>query len=111
MPLNRSCCHGDRGSARHERADLVGIGWQATAQRLRNELLGACRPTAGKRKGMRSRLYEQRCRPPRNLRVFYVATIGETGYVLHAFQKNTQKTSKADLDLAKQRYGEIGNER
>ena len=44
-------------------------------------------------------------------RVFYVATIDETVYVLHAFQKKTQKTSKADLDLAKQRYGEIRNER
>ena len=44
-------------------------------------------------------------------RVFYVATIDETVYVLHAFQKKTLKTSKADLDLAKQRYGEIGNER
>ena len=44
-------------------------------------------------------------------RVFYVATIDETVYVLHAFQKKTQKISKADLDLAKQRYGEIGNER
>ena len=45
------------------------------------------------------------------LRVFYVATIDEMVYVLHAFQKKTQKTSKADLDLAKQRYGEIGNAR
>lgn len=44
-------------------------------------------------------------------RVFRSATIDETVYVLHAFQKKTQKTSKADLDLAKQRYGEIGNER
>lgn len=44
-------------------------------------------------------------------RVFYVATIDETVYVLHAFQKKTQKTSNADLDLAKQRYGEIRNER
>ncbi len=44
-------------------------------------------------------------------RVFSVATIGETVYVLNAFQKKTQKTSKVDLDLAKQRYGEIGNQR
>lgn len=44
-------------------------------------------------------------------RVLYVATIDETVYVLHVFQKKTQKTSKADLHLAKQRYGEIGNER
>ena len=44
-------------------------------------------------------------------RVFYVATIDETVYVLHTFQKKTQTTSKADLDLAKQLYGEIGNQR
>ena len=43
-------------------------------------------------------------------RVFYVATIDETVYVLHAFQKKTRKTSKADLDLAKQRYEDIGSE-
>ena len=29
-------------------------------------------------------------------RVFYVATIDETVYVLHTFQKKTQTTSKAD---------------
>lgn len=44
-------------------------------------------------------------------RVFYVTTIGETVYVLPAFEKKTQKTSKADLDLAKQRYAEIRSER
>ena len=40
-------------------------------------------------------------------RVLYIATIGETVYVLHAFQKTTQKTSKADIDLAKKRYVQI----
>jgi phage-related protein len=44
-------------------------------------------------------------------RVLYVATIGETVYVLHAFQKKTQKTPKADIDLAKKRYQELTERR
>lgn len=41
-------------------------------------------------------------------RVIYVAKFAETIYVLHAFQKKTQKTAKADIDLAAQRYKLIG---
>lgn len=37
-------------------------------------------------------------------RVIYVAKFAEAVYVLHAFHKQTQKTAKADLDLARQRY-------
>lgn len=37
-------------------------------------------------------------------RVMYVTTIGDAVYVLHAFQKKSQKTPQADIDLAKQRY-------
>lgn len=37
-------------------------------------------------------------------RVFYVATIGEAVYVLHCFEKKTQRTAKADIDLGKTRY-------
>jgi phage-related protein len=33
-------------------------------------------------------------------RLIYVANIGDAIYVLHAFQKKTQATSKRDLDLA-----------
>ncbi len=33
-------------------------------------------------------------------RTMYVAKFAEAVYVLHAFQKKTQKTAKADLDLA-----------
>jgi phage-related protein len=36
-------------------------------------------------------------------RVLYVAKFDDAVYVLHCFQK-TQKTSKADLNLAAQRY-------
>ena len=34
-------------------------------------------------------------------RLIYVASFEEKVYVLHAFQKKTQKTSKQDLDAAK----------
>ena len=34
-------------------------------------------------------------------RVIYVASFEKSVYVLHAFQKKTQKTSKQDLDTAK----------
>ncbi len=37
-------------------------------------------------------------------RVVYVAKFSDAVYVLHAFQKKTQKTSKPDLDLATNRY-------
>ncbi len=37
-------------------------------------------------------------------RVIYVAKFADSIYVLHCFQKKTQKTSKVDLDLAAQRY-------
>ena len=37
-------------------------------------------------------------------RVIYVARFEEAIYVLHAFQKKTRKTRKADIKLAKARY-------
>jgi phage-related protein len=37
-------------------------------------------------------------------RVLYVATVGDAVYVLHCFQKKTQRTAKADLDVGKARY-------
>ncbi len=37
-------------------------------------------------------------------RVIYVARFEEAIYVLHAFQKKTRKTRKADIELAKARY-------
>ncbi len=40
-------------------------------------------------------------------RVIYVAKFANTVYVLHCFQKKTQKTSKADLDLATKRYRDL----
>jgi len=39
-------------------------------------------------------------------RVMYVAAFSTAIYVLHAFQKKSRKTSRADLELARQRYRE-----
>ena len=37
-------------------------------------------------------------------RVIYVARFEDAVYVLHAFQKKTRQTSRADLELARARY-------
>ena len=37
-------------------------------------------------------------------RVIYITKLTDAVYVLHAFQKQTQKTARADLDLAQKRY-------
>jgi phage-related protein len=37
-------------------------------------------------------------------RTVYVTKFADSIYVLHAFQKKTQKTAKADLELARRRY-------
>jgi phage-related protein len=42
-------------------------------------------------------------------RVFYVATRAEAIYVLHAFEKKTQKTSAQDLRIGRDRFRALGN--
>lgn len=42
-------------------------------------------------------------------RVFYVAKFAAAVYVLHAFQKKTQKTRREDIELARARYRLIGD--
>ncbi len=44
-------------------------------------------------------------------RVFYLAKFAEAIYVLHAFQKKTQKTSAFDLDVARARYAAVRRQR
>lgn len=44
-------------------------------------------------------------------RVIYVAKFANAIYVLHCFQKKTEKTSKPDLDLASKRYRDLLKER
>ena len=44
-------------------------------------------------------------------RVIYVAKFEEAVYVLHAFQKKTQRTAKQDIDLAAERYRALARQR
>lgn len=44
-------------------------------------------------------------------RVIYVARFPEAVYVLHAFQKKTQATSRHNLDVARARYRQMVQER
>ena len=43
-------------------------------------------------------------------RVIYVAKFADAVYVLHCFQKKTQRTGRADLDLASKRYDDLVKE-
>ncbi|MGH8549385.1 MAG: type II toxin-antitoxin system RelE/ParE family toxin [Methylococcales bacterium] len=39
--------------------------------------------------------------------VIYLARLADAVYVLHAFQKKTQATSKRDIELASKRYNQL----
>jgi phage-related protein len=56
-------------------------------------------------------VYEIRIHAPEAYRVFYVAKFEEAIYVLHAFQKKTQKTAKRDIEIGRQRYSAVQNRR
>jgi phage-related protein len=43
-------------------------------------------------------------------RVIYVTKVADRVFVLHCFQKKTQKTAGSDIDLAKSRYKELVKE-
>lgn len=43
-------------------------------------------------------------------RIIYVAKFPDAIYVLHSFQKKTPKTRQADIELARNRYRQIGGE-
>ena len=43
-------------------------------------------------------------------RIIYLAKFADAIYVLHCFQKKTQKTSQADLELARYRYKDMVRE-
>ena len=40
-------------------------------------------------------------------RMFYVAKFQEAVYVLHVFEKRSQKTARPDIELGKSRYAEL----
>ena len=54
---------------------------------------------------------ELRVHSERAYRVIYVATLPEAVYVLHAFAKQTRKASKSDVELARNRFRSLIQER
>ena len=42
-------------------------------------------------------------------RVLYVAKFADAVYVLHSFQKKSRKTRREDIEIARQRYSQIGD--
>lgn len=54
---------------------------------------------------------EIRAHRPNEYRLLYVARFPEAIYVLHVFRKKTQKTTERDIQLARQRYGQLQKER
>lgn len=56
-------------------------------------------------------VHEIRIRVGAAYRVLYVAKFSEAVYVLHAFQKKTQKTARDDLAFAKKRFRDLVQER
>ncbi len=40
-------------------------------------------------------------------RVIYIAKLKDAIYVLHCFEKKSQKTARSDLDLATRRYKQL----
>ncbi len=58
-------------------------------------------PTVGKG------VAELRVRIGQEFRVLYVAKFAEAIYVLHAFEKKSQKTAQRDLAVAAERLGQL----
>ena len=44
-------------------------------------------------------------------RVIYTARLADAVYVLHAFQRKTQATSKRDIAIARERFAQLRRER
>jgi len=54
---------------------------------------------------------ELRVRVAGAFRVIYIAKFAEAVYVLHAFQKKSQKTARTDIELARKRFTALIKER
>ena len=54
---------------------------------------------------------EVRIRTGRQYRVFFLATYKEAVYVLHAFEKKSQKTRKSDIDIGRARLSIVHRSR
>lgn len=97
------------GSSRDDLAAMpAGVRHDIGVELMRVQFGG--QPTDFKSMSMvGSGAYELRVRDASGAyRAIYVAKFEAAVYVLHAFQKKTQQTAKADIELAKVRYRMIG---
>jgi len=88
----------------------------ATAQRrLGHELylvqIGTMPQDYKPMKAIGSGVYEMRVHVGTEHRLIYLGKYEEAVYVLHAFQKKTQKTSKRDVETARHRLARIEQQR
>ena len=93
------------GSSRHDLREMPAAVRQAIGVELMFVQLGG-NPTDFKPlPSVGSGVYEIRVRDVAGaFRAVYVTKFADSIYVLHAFQKKTQKTAKTDLELARRRY-------
>ncbi len=61
--------------------------------------------------GVARGVYEIRVHTEREYRVLYVANFADGVYVLHAFEKRSQRTRRHDIELARKRYRDIVGDR
>ena len=54
---------------------------------------------------------EIRIRVGNEYRILYIAGFEDVLFILHAFVKKTQRTSRRDIELARERFGLIMRER
>lgn len=59
----------------------------------------------------RARVKEVRVWTNDAFRLIYLAKFAEAVYVLHAFQKKSEKTAQADIELARRRFRALIEER
>jgi phage-related protein len=58
-----------------------------------------------------SGVIEIRIHEPHEHRIFYLAGFLEAVYVLHAFEKKTQKTRQYDINMGRKNYGYVKEKR
>lgn len=100
------------GRARYELKTLPRAVY-ATAGRWLNLVQEGKEPPDWKpMKGIGQGVIELRLRDSAGAyRVIYVAKFAEAVYVLHSFEKKSQKTSRQDLDIATARYRDLLRQR
>jgi phage-related protein len=95
------------GSSRNDLATFPPIAKQRAGYGLYEVQCGLEPPDWKPMPTIGAGVAEIRVHTGREFRVLYVAKFDEAVYVLHAFEKKTQRTARADVELARARLKEI----